>query len=197
MNTIKKTTLIAAITAMAAFAVPSMASAATWAPLNANKTLTSTNSAIYQIYDPGANQFGFTCSNSTLGVHVRTPASSTLDITSASFTNCVTNGVMTCGVATVTATGLPWAATTSGSTVTFTEHLQVTEGCVPGTTFTVDGPASGSYSNATHSLTAQPTTGTYPVGMYLYLGGTPVGTIAGGSSRSTTWHETTNTLTLN
>jgi hypothetical protein len=192
MNTIKKTTLIAVITAMAAIAVPSLASAATWAPINTNKTLTSTSSAVYQTIDPGSNQYGFTCSSSTLGVHVRTPASSTLDITSATFTGCVTNGAVYCGNATVTATGLPWAATTTGSNVTFTEHLRVTEACIPGTTLTVDGPVSSIYNNATHTLSATPAPG-----MYLNYMGTPIGAIAGGPSRTATWHETTNTLTLN
>jgi hypothetical protein len=192
MNTIKKATLIAAITAMAAFAVPSMASAAGWAPLNTNKTLTSTNSATYQVQGSAAS-WGFVCSSSSLGVHVRTPASSTLDITSASFTGCTAPGFAgqpQCGPVTVVATGLPWAATSSGF-VTFTEHLQVTYtatyGCGPLTT-NVDGPASGTFSNSLHSLGAGPATG-----MTMTYMGLTVGPIA---NSSTQWHDATNLLTL-
>ncbi len=187
MKTIKKTTLIAAVAAMAAFAVPSMASAATWAPLNTNKTLTSTSQVEYI-----TGSYGFYCSNSSLGVHVRTPASGTLDITSASFTGCtnVNNGIP-CGPATVTATGLPWTATSfSVSGVTITEHLQVSfSGCgLAGYPFTVDGPFTGSYNNATHTLSGHPTPP-----MALYIMGTWVDNIIPATH---TWHETTNTLTL-
>jgi hypothetical protein len=190
MKTIKKTTLIAAITAMAAIAVPSMASAAGWAPLNANKTLTSSYPSIAQyMVSPPQDQWSFQCSNSTLGVHVRNPASTTLDITSATFTNCVTVGSLYCGPATVTATGLPWTATKTGSSVTFTEHLLVDEQCLHGQLLTVDGPATGSYNNTTHTLSAHAATG-----MNLNYMGSPVGPI--GNIPTTTWHETTDTLTV-
>ncbi len=186
MNTIKKTTLIAVITTMAAIAVPSMASAAGWAPLNTNKTLTSTGPVVYQ------NQFlAVTCANSTLGAHVRVPASSTLDITSASFTNCTATsyGPSYCGPAAVTATGLPWAATSSGApNVTFTEHLQVIVTCYTDT-FNIDGPVTGTYTNATHTLSVHPTSS-----MALTVSGSPLGPIS--SSYTHSWHETTNTLTL-
>ena len=190
MNTIKKTTLIAVITAMAAFAVPSMASAATWAPaVPTLKTLTSTSPAVYYIYGSGNEQYSFTCSNSSLGVRARNPASSTLDITSASFTNCFSSGGFPCGTITVTATGLPWTATASGGNVTITEHLLVDEHCLYGTPITVDGPTSGTYNNATHTLSARATTT-----MYAYMIGQPIGRID--PTGITTWHETTNTLTL-
>jgi hypothetical protein len=187
MNTIKKTTLIAVITAMAAIAVPSMASAATWKPINTNKTLTNVFPVEYL-----SGNLSVSCTNSTLGVHVRTPASSTLDITSASFTSCTgaPGGGNPCGAAYITATGLPWTATTSGSNVTITEHLQVTAPfCYPGSTFTIDGPVTGSYNNSTHRLLVQPTS---PMGLYY------MGTWAG--AISTNWphqyHETTDTLVL-
>ena len=191
MKIIKKTTLIAAVAAMAAFAVPSMASAAGWAPLNTNKTLTQTSLMVYSISGPN-EQFGFKCTNSTLGVHVRTPASSTIDITSASFTGCTAGGQWSCGNVTVTATGLPWVGT-SGSApyVAITEHLQVVENCAAGgpITFTVDGPVTGSYNNATHTLSVHPTA---PMGLF-YMG-TMWAAINTASTHS--WHETTNTLTL-
>jgi hypothetical protein len=191
MNTIKKTTLIAVITAMAAIAVPSMASAAVWGPLNTNKTLTAFTGADtvqYALQDGGNGQYGFLCSHSTLGVHVRTPASSILDITSASLTGCTGYGPG-CGTITVTATGLPWAVTTVGTNVTFTEHLLVNESCIAGYTLNVDGPATGSYSNATHTLTAGPASG-----MWMSLMGTNYATIRPGSTAP--WKDATNTLTL-
>jgi hypothetical protein len=196
MKTIKKTTLIAAITAMAAIAVPSMASAAVWGPLNTNKTLTSTSSSKYVERNVPA-YWSFECSSSTLGVHVRTPASSTLDITSATFTGCVDTAQAPCtgSPVTVTAMGLPWAVTTSGSNVTFTEHLQVNypAPCGP-LTLNVDGTMPGSYNNSTHTLTAQ-TPATPPMTVSLTSGPFPlVSTIYGGYV--TTWKDATNSLNL-
>ncbi len=195
MKSIKKTTLIAAITAMAAFAVPAMASAAVWGPVNTNKTLGSAGSATYSVQGPN-NQYSFACSSSSLGVHVRTPASSTADITSASFTGCTSTSTPGCGAVTVTATGLPWAATWGASPVgvTFTQHLLVTEACLSGATLNVDGNAFGSYSNATHTLTAGPVSGLLTGGMTMTYMGSSVGPIGGGFT--TPWHDATNTLTL-
>jgi hypothetical protein len=186
MNTIKKTTLIAVITAMAAIAVPSMASAATWKPINTNKTLTATNLDYIGKLQP---DYSFKCSNVSLGAHVRTPASSTLDITSASFTGCTSYFAPWCGAVTVTATGLPWTVTTSGSNVSMTEHLQVFYPCQGGFTLNLDGPVTGSYNNTTHTAT---TVTTHPM-QWTYMG-----TWADYVSENTThaFHETTNTLVL-
>ncbi len=189
MKTIKKTTLIAAVTAMAAFAVPAMASAAVWGPVNTNKTLTSTTSVLYDAL--GAPSYSFACSNS-LGVHVRTPASSTLDINTASFTGCVGTGYPYCPV-TVTATGLPWTATVSGTNVStnvsIVEHLQVTYGgaCSGQTGITVDGPIVGGFTNSTHTFLGGPS------GMFLNYMGSPAASISGGLR---SWKDATNTLTL-
>ncbi len=185
MNTIKKTTLIAVITTMAAIAVPSMASAAIWLPVNTNKTLTSTAPVVY-----ANNFFAVTCTNSTLGV--RAKGGLGLDVTSASFTNCTsTSGGSQCGPATITATGLPWAVTSSGApNVTFTEHLQVTVYCFPPVNaFTIDGPVTGTYTNATHTLSVHPTST-----MGLFSMGHQVDSII--TTNYLTYHETTNTLTL-
>ncbi len=197
MNTIKKTTLVAVITAMAAIAVPAMASAATWKPVNTNKTLISTNNTTYATNVAGPAYFDFVCSGSTLGTHVRLPLSSTLDITSASYTGCVggPNTVYPChgNPVTVTATGLPWAATSTVNGVSYTEHLDVTysPACVGGVgTFTVDGPVVGTYNNATHTLTSHAGTG-----MFVNFMGTPYAAI-GTIPTLGAWHETTNTLTL-
>jgi hypothetical protein len=191
MNTIKKTTLIAVITAMAAIAVPSLASANVWAPPTVLKTLTSTSSLMYRTLDP-TDQFSFNCSSSTLGVRGRNPASSTLDIHSASFTGCT--GVRTCSnyPVTITPTGLPWAVTTSGTNLSYTVHLQVaySPGCGP-ITLNVDGTMTGSYNNTTHTLTA--TTPNSPRLVLSYMGNTWDWFYGG---VTTSWHETTNTLTL-
>jgi hypothetical protein len=101
----KSTLLFASIMALAAFAMPSMASAANWGPFNTNHTL---NGYIY--VSTGALYNTVSCSGS-LGVHVRAPVASTLDITSASFSSCsvsIGQGV-DCNV-TATASGLPWTA---------------------------------------------------------------------------------------
>jgi hypothetical protein len=191
MKTIKKTTLIAAITAMAAIAVPSMASAQVWTPLNTNKTLTSTAPVRFVITSSQYSQMSFTCASSTLGVHVRGPASSTLDITSASYTNCTS---IVCGStvnATVTPTGLPWAANAPGSNIVyFAERLHVVYSCAPGSTFTVDGGTeSGTYNSTTHTLSVN------QVGpMALGLGGVTWAFFSGGIYHD--YHETTNTLNL-
>ncbi len=189
MKTIKKTTLIAAITAMAAIAVPSMASAATWKPINTNKTLTSTSSVQY--ITNGSPDNSFTCSNATLGVHVRTPASATLDVTSASFTGCVDTGNTACGTVTVTATGLPWTATDGGTptNLAVTEHLQTTyhSPCVG--PLTIDGPTVGAFDNTTHTLHARPdylAMGQYYMGIFL-------GSVGGADA---TFKDATNTLVI-
>ncbi len=151
MKTIKKTTLIAAITAMAAFAVPSMASAAVWGPINTNQSL-DTSSANYNAI-PGTLPYGFVCAQH-LGVHVRTPASSSIDVTSASFSSCIGTGGATACPATATPTGLPWTATALSSTsVNLPVHLQATfTGACTGITVNVDGLINGTWSASTHTL---------------------------------------------
>ena len=189
MNTIKKTTLIAVITTMAAIAVPSMASAAIWLPVNTNKTLTATAPVVYS-----STYLSVSCANSTLGV--RAKGGLGLDVTSASFTNCTASVNFTpCGPATVTATvdAYPnyWPVTSSGApNVTFTEHLTVVASlCYPGYTLTIDGPVTGTYTNATHTLSVHPTST-----MGLFYMGHQVDSMFTTNTHS--WHETTNTLTL-
>jgi hypothetical protein len=151
MKNIKKiAVLVTAMGAMAAFAVPSMASAAVWGPLNTNQTLTSSAAS----YDISSQGISWRCNNQ-LGVHVRTPASSTLDVTSSSWTLCQGTGSFACTVS-MAATGLPWTAVaTSSTSVNFTMHARVTFGGVCGspTTSDVQGTVTGSWSAATHKLT--------------------------------------------
>lgn len=101
--------LFAATMALSAFAISSTASAAIWTPANSNHTLSATN-LFYTWWDGGPN--GFSCGTTTLGVHARSPLSSTLDVTSAAFSSCVAAYPYstTCNI-TVTPSGLPWTAT--------------------------------------------------------------------------------------
>jgi hypothetical protein len=189
MKTIKKTTLIAAITAMAAFALPSMASAAVWGPINTNKSLDATN-VTYN--DVNAANGGWTCTSQHLGVHVRTPASSTLDITAASWTSCSGFGQYAGCPMFLTATGLPWTATASTSTaVNFPIHADVSLPC-GGAPFKINGTIHGPTWNAsahTVTFTSGGTSGldeTWPLDPgalgHAYLTGV--------------FHDPTNTLTL-
>lgn len=157
MKNIKKIAVLsAAIGAMAAFAVPSMASAAVWGPLNTNQTLTATATQ----YSVSSQGFIWTCSVQ-LGVHVRTPASSTLDITSASWPACVgSGGVSGCPVSMVP-TGLPWTAVaTSSTSVNVTMRARVTFGGACGLPpADLQGTLVGQWSAGSHTLTFTNATG--------------------------------------
>ncbi len=189
MKTIKKTTLIAAITAMAAFAVPAMASASVWGPLNTNQSLDSTNSS----YASSSLGLGWTCTGQHLATHVRTPASSTLDITAASWSGCVASlSGAGCGV-TMTPTGLPWTATGLTSTAASTPwHAQVTYtgscGSQSGLTFNIDGTLNGVWTASTHTVTLNASSGSLTVS----FSGSPVGT----ATMTGSWRNPTQTLTL-
>jgi hypothetical protein len=178
-----------AITALGAFAVPSMASAAVWGPLNTNQLLASSNAAF-----TSSLGVGWTCYNQQLNTHVRTPASSTLDVISTGWGLCVgTGGAAGCTVF-FSATGLPWAATATSSSVVATPwHVQVTygsgSGCaLAGTTFNVDGTLNGTWTPATHSLAFSASSGTLTA---TYMG-SPVATI----TVTGTWTNAANALTL-
>jgi hypothetical protein len=187
MKTIKKSTiLIAAITAMAALAVPSMASAVVWGPVNTNQSLDATN-VNYSEY--GGYGLTWTCATQHLGVHVRTPASSTLDITSASWSGCVGTGTSATINFTMTPTGLPWTATaTSTSVITFPVHVQLSR--APNWVSNIDGTMNlGTWNASTHTVTFSSAN---PGSMYEYFQGVQVARIFAWGS----WHNPTNTLTL-
>jgi hypothetical protein len=152
MKIIKKLAVLsAAITAMAAFVVPSMASAVVWGPLNSNQSLDSTNVSYAA---SGGFGGGWTCSSQHLGVHVRTPASSSIDITSASWSGCVGTGSLSGTTVTIIPTGLPWVGTaTSTTAVSFPVHYQMTYSFTGGPTANVDGTmTAGGWNAATHTL---------------------------------------------
>ncbi len=118
---IKKGVLVASVMAVAAFAMPAMASAANWYPLNGNATLSSSGGTggsdfAFTITGPGYT-YGFgVCTGLSLGVHVRSPASSTLDITSATGFTCQGFGFLAGCTVTATPTALPWTASGASTT---------------------------------------------------------------------------------
>jgi hypothetical protein len=159
----KSTMLAASIMALAAFAMPSMASAANWGPVNTNHTLTGTFIPTWA-EGGGPPNTNFVCTAS-LGVHTRLPASSTLDITSATFPSCQGDWGQgsTCKV-TAIASGLPWTATgTSTSdvrinvtdiTATYSNFPNSTSCAVVGRVRHFSGTVTGgAWSAAAHSLT--------------------------------------------
>lgn len=99
----------AAVAAVCAFAMPSVASAASWGPVGTEHTLDSANlgfTAISQFIGPITSS----CSSSSLTARVTNAA--VLTITGVSFLGCTTvNPTIGTCTTTWTATGLPWSAT--------------------------------------------------------------------------------------
>jgi hypothetical protein len=152
----KSILLLTAIAALAALTMPAMASAATWGPVNTNGTLLGT----VDVNVPGYSGY-FNCL-STLGYHVRTPASSLLDVTSASFTNCYAGGGWfdQCNM-TMTATGLPWTLNGTHSynipiSISASGSFSGGGNCIlSGATFTLSSSppnAWGAWDAATHTV---------------------------------------------
>jgi hypothetical protein len=98
--------LFAAAMALCAFAMPSMASAASWGVVGTEHTLDSPNLGFISDASGTSSQ----CTRSQFTVNVATALAA--EITAASFAGCTVNGPATglC-TATSTATGLPWTAT--------------------------------------------------------------------------------------
>jgi hypothetical protein len=102
----KSVLLFAAAMAVCAFAMPSMASAASWSPINSEHTLDSANTGF------SSAAITSVCSVSQFTATVNATGSA-LSISSALFRGCTATGPAPVGVCTVTSvpTGLPWAAT--------------------------------------------------------------------------------------
>jgi len=101
----KSVLLFASVMALCAFAMPSMASAASWGTINTNHVLDSPDLAFNAPLLGG----GSSCANSSFNTDVRSAA--VLTVTSGTFTNCSgTGGNANCAV-TVTPTGFPWLGT--------------------------------------------------------------------------------------
>jgi hypothetical protein len=162
IKTMKKSlVLAAAIAALSAITVPSMASAANWGPLNTYHTLTSPSSIAFNM-NFGGVAGGFSCaSGPRFNSQVRTPASPLMDLTSTSTLTCSGTGTLAgCSFA-LALNGLPlWNADgTSGTSNVKINSVNIdgtiTGGapCGGGTTFTVTGQlAGGVWSNLTRSL---------------------------------------------
>jgi hypothetical protein len=162
INTMKKSlVLAAAIAAMTAIAVPSMASAANWGPLNTYHTLTSPSSITFTVTNGGSSA-GISCSSGPrFTAQVRTPASTLMDLTSTSTLSCTGTGATFagCNIA-LGLNGLPlWSANgTNPSNVAINSvniEATFTGGSCPvnGATSIVTGTlAGGVWSNLTRSL---------------------------------------------
>jgi hypothetical protein len=163
IKTMKKSlVLAAAIAAMSAIAVPSMASAANWGPVGTYHTLTSPSSITFNIPSgPGGATYGFSCaSGPRFSAQVRTPASPLMDLTSTTTLSCTGTATMAgCNVA-LALNGLPlWNAdATSGASNVKINSVNI-EGSLSGScggggsTFTVSGQlAGGVWSNLNRSL---------------------------------------------
>jgi hypothetical protein len=160
----KGAVLFASTFALAAFAMPAVSSAAVW---GVGGTSGNLNSGPFTTNVPGQG-WGWTCSSSHLGYHVRGPASSTLDITAATYSGCVGTGGLrgpNCAF-TLAATGLPWTAvgTTVGNVSLNIANIDVTmtgTGCAFGAgTLQESGTvAGGAWSAPGHSVTYNNVTG--------------------------------------
>jgi hypothetical protein len=113
-RTIKKSVMLAVVVgALAAMAVPSMASAANWSVANVNYT--TTGNAGLTVNFLGTN-YALACTGMGHVARPRAPLSPTLDITSATGFTC-TGSVWWSGcTVTATPTGLPWTADGTSTT---------------------------------------------------------------------------------
>jgi hypothetical protein len=180
--------LFASMMALAAIAMPAAASAVVWGPVNTTTALDGQLKVTY------TNQnWWFTC-NTHLGVKTRTPASSTLDVNSATFSSCAGGGIASgCGF-TLTAASLPWtmnAVSLSGVGLTVA-NVNVAfggGGCGLGSSgsLVLSGTITSGVWNATnHSVTYTNATGfMYSIGGGVYA---PVGTLKADGTLVNTTH---------
>lgn len=104
----KKFALLASLTALVAFAAPAAASASpVWGPVGtvSSLDLPSAGSRVYYNMPSG---LAWECTNHHLGLSVRKPASSIVDVTSATFSGCTAAPSWPNCTVTQTATSLPW-----------------------------------------------------------------------------------------
>jgi hypothetical protein len=128
MKTLSKTSilLIVSVMALAAFAVPTLASAATW---SAPGTIIGHSSALALTATTGLGQATVSCTAQFDGTVVNTRGVAAGSINSITFatptTACTGGGIAGGCTLDVVATGLPWAITTSGTTLTISGSRQV------------------------------------------------------------------------
>jgi hypothetical protein len=158
----KSLLLFAIVAALTAFAVPSMASAVNWSPLNSYQITTSPTTLTVNV--PGLGD-GLSCSSGPiLATHVRTPASSLMDVLASLDFSCTGTGWWTnCNVA-MAPTGFPWTVDGASLTNVTINSLSI-NGTLSGScgsygTFNLNGSlAGGHWSQATHSLAFTNATG--------------------------------------
>jgi hypothetical protein len=160
----KSVVLFAGVMAVCAFAMPAMASAATWGPVGGNDhVLTSTNLGFTT---DGVTPAGSTCA---VAQFTTTVTATRLDITSATFHRCVGVDALATCTATPVAQRLPWTATPTTPVVIDGVHVSVTfehkpgvANCpAPGASATLTGNlAGGVFNDTTHTLHLLNATGT-------------------------------------
>jgi len=101
----KSVLLFAAAMAFCAFAMPSMASASSWGPVNTEHTLHTTNIGFVN----DTSNVSSMCSTAQFTVDVTSTA--VIEITGASFTGCDAAGAIGTCTATSSGTNFPWTAT--------------------------------------------------------------------------------------
>jgi hypothetical protein len=190
--------LIAAI-AVYAFAVPSMASAASWAVVGTTHVLDSSNFS-FIAHDP--LNAGASCAQSQFHADVRSGA--VLTITTATFNGCTgTAGAVDCAV-TMRATRLAWSATAIAENdlridgVHLDAHFQNKPGdptaCALPTDVTVTGNLSGGGGHSTWDFFAHQMTFTGASGLTAHVGDA-IGSFS--ATVTATIRDTTQTLTIN
>jgi hypothetical protein len=107
----KSALLFIAAVAASAFAVPSVASAASWGIIGTTHTLFSANLGFSTHSTFGSS--GWICNESQLHADVRNAA--TLTVTSATFRNCTGIGAYSDCTVTMVPTGFPWSGTAIGA----------------------------------------------------------------------------------
>ena len=185
----KSVLLFAAVVALCAFAMPSMASAGNWAGAPATHTIDSSNLSMFI----SAVNAGWICTSTSFDVDVKSPASNLLTITGANFGSCSgTNGFSGCTID-ITASGLDWNA--NGSTPsnvsisTVRWAMRFTPTCsFAGTIVDVEGTLNaGVINNATHSLSL-----TNAPGLTGFIAGSLIGSVVVNGTLT----DTSGTLTL-
>jgi hypothetical protein len=104
----KGAVVFGAALAICAFVTPAMASAANWAVVGSEHTLTATNLG-FTTHVAGGNQFGWQCGDWQFTADVRSAA--VVTITTATFTNCTGTGLGSGCTDTMKGTNFPWTAT--------------------------------------------------------------------------------------
>jgi hypothetical protein len=161
--------LAVAVAALSAIAVPSMASAANWGPLNTIHSLTSPSSLTFNIPALGSS---ISCSSGpTFTAQVRTPASSLMDLTSTTNLSCTATGVLAGCSIPLAMIGLPvWSVdgTSTTNVKVNSVNIEARQGsCGNVGPFTMSGQlAGGVWSNLTRSLAFTNGTGLTMMGVY-------------------------------